>query len=104
MRRVLSTLPIAGTDGRAAQDLERRRPRAYDPLPAAHPPTDRRVVNAEVVGDLLLGVPTLEVRAGDAGGVLRVRDDGCRAKGVLLCAGRAESRGASAVPWARAPQ
>jgi len=38
-------------------------------------PADRRVVNTEVIGDLLLGVSALEVRACYADGVFRVRDD-----------------------------
>ena len=39
-------------------------------FPFMNPPADRRVVNADVIGDLLLGASTLEVRAGDAGRVM----------------------------------
>lgn len=42
----------------------------------ADPPADGRVVDAKVVGDLLLGVAVLEIRAGDARSVLRVGDEG----------------------------
>jgi hypothetical protein len=51
-------------------------------LHGAHPPADSRVADVEVVGDLLLGVPVLEVRACDAGGVFCVGDEGCESMGA----------------------
>jgi transposase len=43
---------------------------------SSKPSTDRRVVHAQMIGDLLLGVALLAVGNGDASGVLRIRDDG----------------------------